>query len=143
MPKGRRLAIRGISTETTTSPIRGLELSLSESSKSSPFVFLLQPYCNENELIVSCSDDGIGTSSGGTYLSINTDIATIVNARSVPTLTCKHKYLMSIKHDELLILHFLFDVMTSFRIHKIQKAVSRKRRIIPYVPLQCFTNIVM
>lgn len=37
---------------------------------------------------VSREDDGVGTSFGGTYRSISREIATIVNARSVPTLTC-------------------------------------------------------
>lgn len=43
------------------------------------------------ESIAAWKDDGSGTSSGGTYRRINTEIATIVKARSVPTLTCKNK----------------------------------------------------
>lgn len=45
-------------------------------------------YRNDTESIAAWSDEGSGTSFGGTYRSISTEIATIVNARSVPTLTC-------------------------------------------------------
>lgn len=50
--------------------------------------WILQPNRNDTDLIDSWSDDERGTSSGGTYLSIKTETAAVVNAKRVPTLTC-------------------------------------------------------
>jgi hypothetical protein len=47
-----------------------------------------QPYSIDSESIGSFREEGNGTSIGGIYLTINTDIAAMVNARRVPTLTC-------------------------------------------------------
>lgn len=46
--------------------------------------------CEDTEPIDSWSPDVRGTSSGGTYLRIRTETATVVKARRVPTLTCTH-----------------------------------------------------
>lgn len=50
--------------------------------------WILQLNRDDTDLIASWSDDERGTSSGGTYLSIKTETAAVVNAKRVPTLTC-------------------------------------------------------
>lgn len=80
------------STETSSLTIKGFVCSEVLASTSPTFVSeLLKLYRFNTEAIESLRDGGSGTSFGGTYLRINTDIATMVNAKSVPTLTCRRK----------------------------------------------------
>ena len=93
LPMARCLAIRGYSIDPSSFTTEGFWL-LEEPTASTSFSVvskLLQPYRIDTEAIGSSMEGGNGTSPGGIYLSINTDIATVVNARSVPTLTCRRQ----------------------------------------------------
>jgi len=80
------------STETFSLTIKGFVWSEVSASTSPTFVSeLLKLYRSNTDAIESLRDGGTGTSFGGTYLRINTDIATMVNAKSVPTLTFRRK----------------------------------------------------
>ena len=63
---------------------KGLSLSivvLTLTLDCSPFLsWSLPPYSNDTESIDPWRDEGNGTLSGGTYMSMNTDIANMVNA---------------------------------------------------------------
>ena len=74
---------RGKSNFTASLSRRGSMLSLEVQEPC-----LQSLYLNETASIESWRDDGSGTTSGGTYLIIRSDTATIVNANNVPTLTC-------------------------------------------------------
>lgn len=84
------LAIRGQSIGTSSLKTVGFLLPEAPTCvfASSSFASKLhQLYCVDAETIGSWREGSNRTSSGGIYLSISTDIATMVNARSVPTLT--------------------------------------------------------
>jgi hypothetical protein len=58
---------------------------------SSEVLIFSSTYSTLISTIESWREGGIGTLFGGIYLRISTDIATMVNAKRVPTLTCRRK----------------------------------------------------
>lgn len=80
---GRRLEIRGSLMEKSS--------LVSKCFVSSEVLIFASAYSILDSAIESWREGGIGTWFGGIYLRISTDIATTVNAKSVPTLTCKRR----------------------------------------------------
>lgn len=80
-------SIRGSSIDSTTitSFISDVPCSRFPSPRGPPTFSSSHSWLKRND---SWREDGRGTSSGGTYLRIKMETATMVNARSVPTLTC-------------------------------------------------------
>lgn len=98
LPRPLSFLMRGQLADTSTSfgssmrPCNCLVASLHVPRTESSPSFSWMSDCDSAESIDCWSDNGRGISSGGTYLSIKIETATIVNARSVPTLTCKQEY---------------------------------------------------
>jgi len=83
---------------------------------------LLQLYCDDAETNGSRTEGANGISFGGIYLSINTDIATTVNARSVPTLTYTRQSTYTLGFS---IIHIYKSVLHPFYIREQKKPLGK------------------